>query len=123
MKEKCKARGAGLWFGGEGDRGYQIRSVLWAANFWNMSEGMGLQRMMGYLAEVIVRKEMEPKQESLCWTSTCEGARKFCSSSDTDTQVVGSAEAGMKQPLRKCTDSWFKEAQCTAAKSVSLKGW
>ena len=47
-EEKWKARGAGLWLEGEGDRDSQICSILWADNFWIMSENeAGLQRTEG----------------------------------------------------------------------------
>ena len=48
-----------------------LQRVLWSDNFWIMNENkVGMQRTMEELAEEIVCKGMEPKQESFWWTST-----------------------------------------------------
>ena len=47
-------------------RGCQICSILWAENFWIMSESKtGLQRMHREFREEIVNNGMGPKVESL----------------------------------------------------------
>ena len=64
--------GAGLWFRWEGNREYQLRSVLW------MSEGKGTGENDDGIEET-VGTTMEPMLESPGWTRTCgpaDGGRR-----------------------------------------------
>ena len=38
VQQSWKERGPGLWYGGREDLDHQLCNVLWADNFWNVSD-------------------------------------------------------------------------------------
>ena len=77
-RESEKARGWGLSFGGENDNEqYVLRGMMWADNHWLFCDNK--ERMVCMVNDIIaelLELDMEPKTESLRWTSTHHGEEK-----------------------------------------------
>ena len=79
-EEKWRAKGWGLSFGGQHDNEYTLRGVMWADNYWLFSDSTEkFICMVNDIIEELLDLDMEPKPESVWWTSTCknEGTRSL----------------------------------------------
>ena len=64
-------KAGGLSFGGEHDSEYTLRGMMWADNYWIFSDNREqLICMVNDIIEELLDLDMEPKPESLWWTSS-----------------------------------------------------
>ena len=129
VEEKWRPRGAGLSLGGAGDRECQVLRA-------NQTE---LQRKEREVTEEVVRKRMEPEQESQ-WTSIHgknhlngrwfsrerggSGALPFVTRFDLLGFLPtrpGKCEADMDKTLKTSMNSWLMDAHVYLSKAVSLR--
>ena len=88
-EEKWRAKGWGLSFGGQHDNACLLRGMMSADNkwlFWDNKER--LICIVNDLTELL-DLDMEPKRESLWWTSTHNDEEKITSSSGKQRQSLG----------------------------------
>ena len=65
-----------LPFGGQHDNEHVLRGMKWADNYWLFSDNRErLICMVSDIIEKLMVLEMEPKAESLWWTSTYKGEK------------------------------------------------
>ena len=70
-EEKRKANGWRLPFGGQHDNEYVLPGMMWAGNYWLFFDNKErLICMVNDIIEELRDLDMEPKPESLWWTST-----------------------------------------------------
>ena len=70
-EEKWRAKSWGLSFGGQHDNEFSLRGMMWADNYWLFSDNREeLICMVNDIIEELLDLDMEPKPESLWWTST-----------------------------------------------------
>ena len=85
-------------FGGEGDDEYRCSGMMWDDNQWIFSDEREKQTwMVGDVIEELMDLDMEPKQESLWWTSTYK-------SEDERTVTVGRTGKSWDMPFVKIFD-------------------
>ena len=67
---KWKAKGWGLLFGGQHDTDYVLRGMMWAGNYcFFCDDKERLVCMVNDFIEELLDLDVEPKPESLWWTS------------------------------------------------------
>ena len=67
----------GLTFGGEYDTQHVLRGMMWSDNYWLFCDkSVRLVSMVNDVIEELLDLDMEPKLESLWWTSTHEAEEK-----------------------------------------------
>ena len=78
-EERWKPRRWGLSFGsGESDNEYVLRSMMWADNYWKFFHNREiLVHMVNDIIEELLNLDMEPKPETLWWTSSYEEEDKL----------------------------------------------
>ena len=76
-EEKWRAKGWELPFGGQHDNEYVLRGMMWADNYWLFSDNRErLICMVSDIIEELMDLDVEPKPESLWWTSTYKDEEK-----------------------------------------------
>ena len=137
--EKWRAKGWGLPFGGQHDTEYVLRGMMWADNYWLSSDNRErLICMVSDIIEELMDLDMEPKRESLWWTSTHKDKEKnplrvesrnrawvlpFCEVFDVlgyrfhrDGKGFQGAERTMCKGLR----SWWRDKDIYRSKTVPM---
>ena len=70
-EEKWKAKGWGLPFGAQHENEHVLRGMMWADNYWLFRDNNErLICTVNDIIEELLDLDMEPKQESMWWTST-----------------------------------------------------
>ena len=70
-EEKWRAKGWGSPFPGQPDNDCVLRGMMWADNYWVISDNKErVFRVVDGIIEEVLDLDMEPKAESLWWTST-----------------------------------------------------
>ena len=139
-EEKRRSRGWGLSFRRQTDNVYTLRSLMWADNYWLFCHDREiLVHLVNDIIEELLDLDMEPKPESLWWTSSYEeegqitlkvtGRGKewdlpFMEVFDVlgyRFQRDGKGTQGVEKTLRKGMGCWWRDAYIYRSKSVSLK--
>ena len=121
------------------DNEYVSRSMMWADNYWLFCHSREiLVQMVNDIIEELLNLDMEPKPESLWWTSSYEEQDKLTlkvggGGKDWDLpfrevfevlgyhfQRDGKGTQGVEKTLRKGMGSWWRDAYICRSKSVSL---
>ena len=97
-EEKWRAKGCELSFGGQHDNEYTLRGMMWADNYWMFSHNQeNLNCMMNDIIEELLDLDVEPKTESMWWTSTHKDE-------DMRTLCVGGRDKGWDLPFCEVVD-------------------
>ena len=95
LKKSGKPKVLGLPCGGQHDSEYVLRGMMWTDNYWLFCENKKrLLCMVNDIIEELLDLDMEPKTESLWWTSTCKEEEK-------NTLQVGCRTRVWELPLRE----------------------
>ena len=118
---KWKAKALGTWFGAEGDDEYRFSSMMWADNCSIFSDDKEKLTSTAHdIIDELLDLDMEPKGESLWWTSTCKAEAGSDLGGGRQRQELEDAVRGKERMLKRRMGSCWKNSYIYRAKSVSM---